>query len=277
MKGFLRLGQTRVLFLPLLIFSSSPLECEGFLGQAIIKRRKARNSSIALRENPPDNEHFRVDSTRRQSVWSAAIMFSTISGAPLPSHAGLFAQKPRRQLELCIVSLLRVTYWAEKAIKDLMSENVNIRKDRYLEARLASKAMVTRKLGGGANYQVYTLNSLQVKDCLADLVSYADDVGKNERRKAEDLQTDLIEALASVVEFDGLETTLDPSPRSSLTLTMYTEDKAKFVQRTLSERVVPPAKALTRLFGPNVETQCVAYVQDNYPNEVPEAPDNSTQ
>jgi hypothetical protein len=192
--------------------------------------------------------------------------------APPPSaRAGLLSlgEKPKRQLELCIVSLLRVIYWAKKSVGDLQSEDVKLRKQRYLEARLASKAMVTGKVGGGASYNVFTLNSLQLKDCLNDLVAYAGDQGKQEKRKAQDLQTDLMEALASVVEFDGLETTQDPSPRSSLTMTMYTEDKVKFVKRTLSERVIPTATALTKLYGSDIEAQCVAYVQETYPNEVP--------
>lgn len=204
--------------------------------------------------------------TRRQAVKLVSASILGTVNVPLPSYAALFSEKPRRQLELCVVSLLRILYWAEKAVLDLRSEDLDRRRQRYLEARLASKAMVSGKLGGGSNYQVMSLKSLELKECLLDLVSYVED--KRLRRQAIDLQTDLLEALASVVEFDGLESTVDSSPRSSLTMTMYTETKAIFVRRTLEERVVPTTNALIRLF-PRVEDLCVAYVQRTYPDEVP--------
>jgi hypothetical protein len=206
--------------------------------------------------------------TRRQAmklVFSAS-MLGTIVNVPLPCYAGFFlSEKPKRQLELCVVSLLRILYWAEKASLDLRSEDPNRRRQRYLEVRLASKAMVSGKLGGGSSYQVMTLKSLQLKECLLDLISYVED--KPQRRQAMDLQTDLLEALASLVEFDGLDSTVEGSPRSSLTMTMYTDTKATFVRRTLEERVMPTTKALIRLF-PSVEDLCVAYVQRTYPDEV---------
>jgi hypothetical protein len=207
------------------------------------------------------------DSRRRAFKMVSASILGSVN-VPLPSHAGLFPEKPKRQLELCVVSLLRILYWAENAAKDLRSEDPDRRRQRYLEARLASKAMVSGKLGGGSNYQVMTLKSLQLKECLLDLVSYVED--QRLRRQAIDLQTDLLEALASVVEFDGLESTVDSSPRSSLTMTMYTEAKATFVRRTLEDRVVPTTNSLIRLF-PQVEDLCVAYIQKTYPDEVPMA------
>ena len=230
--------------------------------------KKSISDNDEIMEITSTKKSVPFDNRRQNLIKMAAIWASFVASAP-SAQAGLLPlpEKPKRQLELCIVSLIRVLYWAEKAVTDLKSDDTNVRKQRYLEARLASKAMVTGKVGGGASYNVFTLNSLQVKDCLSDLVSYKTD--KKERRQAEDLQTDLIEALASIVEFDGLETTLDTSPRSSLTLTMYTEDKATFVRQTLSERVIPTATQLIRLYGSSLEAQCVDYVHNTYPNEVP--------
>ena len=212
-----------------------------------------------------------AESNRRQSLVALATLVSdAMVVPPQPSHAfGLFPEAPRRQLELCIVSLLRLSYWAETAAAALQSDNPDVRKSRYLEARLASKALVTGKVGGGANLNVFNLNSLQCKGCLTDLVGYAGDTGnKGDKRKMEDLQTDLLESLASIVEFDGLETTIDPSPRSSLTMAMYTDAKAVFVRRTLTERVIPTTNAIIRLF-PDVMSACEAYVQKTYSDELP--------
>jgi len=83
------------------------------------------------------------------------------------------------------------------------------------------------------------------------------------------LKDDLIEALASIVEFDGLETTQDPSPRSSLTLGQFNDRKAKFVSRMLSERIVPLTQELIDYFGAETRAQCEAYVREYYRSELP--------
>ena len=80
---------------------------------------------------------------------------------------------------------------------------------------------------------------------------------------------DLIESLASLVEFDGLETTIDPSPRSSLMLSMYTRDKGVFVYRTLMERVIPSCESYLDVFGRERREFCEEYVRSNYGEEVP--------
>ncbi|CAB9508011.1 expressed unknown protein [Seminavis robusta] len=253
------------LFAALLLISADMLEVRAFQPRNPERRTSETANDHSIPAHPTSD-----DFSRRQALISTASTF--MAGLyPMPSTAGLlFSEPPKRQLELCIVSLLRIEYWALKASKDLQSDNPDIRKQRYLEARLASKALVTGKIGGGANYQVFTMNSLQLKDTLRDLVSYASmDLGKEERRRAQDLQTELVESFASVVEFDGLDGTLDGSPRSSLTITMYTENKATFVRRTLTEKVVPTTQALIRLFGPDVEARCVAYVQTTYKDELP--------
>jgi hypothetical protein len=258
---------------PVLIFFLLLLHVGIYHTDALAIKGPSTSSLRGETSNAPvfaPDESWPTSTTRRNALLSAVGMATLWAGLPPPSHAGLFEEVPQRQLELCIVSLLRIQFWAEKAVKDLQKESPETRKQRYLEVRLASKALVTGKLGGGANYQVYTLNSLQLKGVLADLAIYAQEKGgKSERRKLEDLSTDLIEALASAVEFDGLETTLDPSPRSSLTMTMYNNDKAVFVKRLLSEKVIPIIKTLIRYFGSDVEKRCLEYVQRTYPTELP--------
>jgi hypothetical protein len=181
-----------------------------------------------------------------------------------PRNADAAWDKDRRQLEFCLVNLLRVTYWAESVARDLkIVEQEEKRKELYLEARLGAKAVVTGRVGGGATSRVYTLASLQFRGCLRDLAYY----GKS--RQVSDLTEDLLESVAAVVEFDGLETTTDPSPRSSLTLSMASPQKVTYVQRLLSERVVPLAKSLANSFEPDIQNQCKAYIASTYPNEVP--------
>ena len=251
-------------------------DCNDFSTTTVERRLQKNNKSINTLMN-------------RRSILLATVTTATMLPLqPQPSHAGLFAEAPRRQLELCLVSLLRLTYWAELTATALQgNEDPDSRKSRYLEARLASKALVTGKVGGGANLRVFNLNSLQCKGVLTDLVGYAGDTTSSnnsyskaeatQRRKAmETLQTELLESLASIVEFDGLETTIDPSPRSSLTMSMYTEGKAVFVRRTLTERVVPTISAILRLFS-DVLPSCEAYVAKTYPEELPPRLQVSTQ
>jgi hypothetical protein len=181
-----------------------------------------------------------------------------------PRNADAAWGKDRRQLEFCLVNLFRVTYWAESVARDLKTiEQDERRKELYLEARLGAKAIVTGRVGGGATSRVYTLATLQFRGCLQDLAYY----GKS--RQVSDLAQDLLESVAAVVEFDGLESTTDSSPRSSLTLSMYTPEKVTYVQRLLSERVVPLATSLANSFEPEVRNQCQAYIASTYTNEVP--------
>eukprot|EP00536_Pseudo-nitzschia_multiseries_P012246 jgi/Psemu1/308937/fgenesh1_kg.458_\ len=110
------------------------------------------------------------------------------------------------------------------------------------------------------------LKSLHLRECLDDLTYYADKGPK--RQKMNRYREDLIESLASIVEFDGLETTQDPSPRSSLTLTMYNSQKGVFVQRMLAERVVPLIDDILRLFDTDTRAQSEEYMREYYPSEV---------
>ena len=189
-----------------------------------------------------------------------------------PANAVWFEANDRRQLELCAVNVLRVLYWAE--IESLHLEQAAIagsddkRKELYLESRLSAKALVTGKAGGGSTNGMYKLASLKLRDCLDDLVFYS-----RSSRVLSGLREDLIESLASLVEFDGLDTTQDPSPRSTLMLNMYNRDKEAFVRRMLKERIIPTAVAIVGSFDSDVRTRCDAYIVDTYPNEVPKKPD----
>jgi hypothetical protein len=179
----------------------------------------------------------------------------------------------RRQLDLCLVNLLRVQYWAI-SLSNRMKENLESDEEKlksaYLEARLGSKVMVAekKKIGGGANANVFMLKGLRIKDCLDDLKFYAPNQD-SKKKKMNQYKDDLIEALASIVEFDGLETTQDPSPRSELTLKMYSRQKGIFVQRMLSERIVSIIDDIFRLYGPDSKSRSSYFVQEYYPKEVP--------
>jgi hypothetical protein len=194
-----------------------------------------------------------------------------------PSHVAnaaglpfLDTQKDRRQLDLCLVNLLRLQYWAIPLSDKLQNntDNTETLKSAYLEARLGAKVIVapTKKIGGGANANIFMLKGLQLKDCLGDLQYY---VERPSKKKMSQYQDDLLEALASIVEFDGLETTQDPSPRSELTLKMFTLQKGVYIQRMLAERVIPLTNDILRLFGPDTKSRTMAVVQEFYPKEVP--------
>lgn len=242
-------------------------------------------------------------SARRRTLCS-------LSGATLPiwllrppvSNAielNTFFKDDRRQLELCIVNILRTQYWAMRVSASIDSsirdKNYEEAKNFYLEARLGSKAILTGKLGSGSNYNVYQLANFQLRGCLKDTMLYCKDNEKQNAkqqrskkkeaapsfsrvcssREAEDVAQEIIESFASCLEFDGLDNLEDPSPRSSLMRTQYTEDKAKFVVRMLTERSIPKcAQYLDLMYAlsnePNeLKRTCSDYVQRNYASEIP--------
>ena len=125
-----------------------------------------------------------------------------------------------------------------------------------------------QKVGAGGNLRVFTLKGLQIKDCLKDLMYYATAMKKNSKQ-LDKLNDDLIYSLANLVEFDGLESTQDPSPRSSLTLGMYNADKETYVRRMLSERIIGIISDIVDTFGPTTRQQCEQYVAEFYPTELP--------
>jgi len=234
----------------------------------------------------------------------------------------------RRQLELCLVAVLRTQYWAMKTAGLLQSRlltaatddnstdpdagppmSENQRRLPYLEARLGAKALLTQKIGGGATEKVVTLGTFQLRECLADAGYWCEELAKTAgtkdarrlcRNDLADTAEELVEALASLVEFDGLETTIDPSPRSSLMLGMYTPQKVSaakgkkrgyrkwyyssvisptcrisppqkgaFVYRTLNERVIPNCERYLKFFGRERMRVVEEFVQNNYASEVP--------
>lgn len=229
-----------------------------------------RTMRLRLSCNDPSSDDERLYQIPRRSavdlgikglVFGALLLDTSLSR---PAHAAaILGGKERRQLDYCLVNLLRVTYWAESTVQDLKStDDEERRKKIYLEARLGAKALVTGRLGGGATNRVYQLSTLQFRGCLEDIAYY----GKS--RQVSDLSQDLLEAIAALVEFDGLETTTDPSPRSSLTLSMYNPKKATYVERLLSERVVPFSMKLFNSFDPDIRQRCETYVASTFPNEV---------
>ena len=231
-------------------------------------RRKSHTSLHLLLPSSSSRRDYIVSSSR-SGFWSL-LLVDCVSCRPtnaFPFVGNDSDNSDRRQKELCIVNLLRLQYWAQTIAASLEpSQDIERRKKAYLEARLGAKAVVAKKqkVGGGATAKVFLLISLGIKGCLDDLSFYAKD-----KRKVDQLKDDLTEALASVVEFDGLETTQDPSPRSSLTLGQFNDQKAQFVRRMLSERIVPLTQELVDYFGAETRAQCEAYVREYYRSELP--------
>lgn len=223
------------------------------------------------------------------SIFAAAASMNPAAAEAIPFLGG--GADDRRQLEYCLVNLLRVQYWAETVSASIGDSLANAppgstpSKASYVEARLGAKALLTSRVGGGANARVYGLASLQIKGCLKDAQAWYGDSIKaasrskgggdkptDRRRQLESAADDVVESLAACVEFDGLDNTLDPSPRSSLMVSQYTSDKATFVRRTLAERTVPACEEFAGYFGTEVRGRCELYVKETYPNEVPRLP-----
>lgn len=239
----------------------------------------------------------------RREVSSSILFPAAIAGSvllPLPKTASALdlpfigsASDNKRQLELCLVTVLRVKNWAlgvANAIDEMLqnappSGPSDLQKAPYLECRLGCKALLTGRVGGGANSKVYTLAGLQIKECLKDAeywlrISEQNKSGDKKQRNAAMREyaaasEAIVESLAACVEFDGLETTLDPSPRSSLMLGQYTNQKALFLKRMLRERVVPNCDALLACFDSAAKERSLRYLLDNYSNEIPPPPPRS--
>ena len=223
----------------------------------------------------------------------------------ITANALPFFQQERRQLELCLVQVLRTKYWAINVAKSINtklltspstdSNSTNViellsdaqRRQPYLEARLGAKAILTKKVGGGANSNVVKLAGFQLKECLEDGKYWCNELAKTNQlplvqsngqsksgkrfcsNELESISEEIIESLASLVEFDGLETTQDPSPRSSLMISMYDSKKGAFVYRTLKERVIPNCDRYLQAFGSEKQDTCLAFVGREYPEEIP--------
>ncbi|KAL7533672.1 hypothetical protein ACHAXR_005376 [Thalassiosira sp. AJA248-18] len=228
----------------------------------------------------------------------SALLLPTQNANAIPFIGG----SDRRQLELCLVTILRTEYWAINVSKSLKTKLLTpttnngdgdelseiIRKQPYLEARLGAKALLTQKIGGGANSRVEVLGGFQLKECVQDSRYWCGELAKSnqlpsqlagetstknaKRICTDDLVTageEIIESLGSLVEFDGLETTVDPSPRSSLMLNMYNPSKGAFVYRTLVERVVPSCERYLDIFGKDRRRLIDDFVRRDHGEEVP--------
>jgi len=203
----------------------------------------------------------------------SSTIFATTTAGPSPANAALFSGRERRQLELCLVAVQRVVYWAQNEVDALRAAtSTEQSKTKYLEVRLGAKALLTGKIGGGATSRVYTLASLQLPGCLQDLEWQASQQQQSSNKSlvqqvSENRRT-FSEGLASIVEFDGLETLIDPSPRSSLTLSQYNDDKALYVRRALEELVIPAGNQLLKAFGPEPLQRSLGFVQQYYSTEI---------
>jgi hypothetical protein len=235
-------------------FSQSP-EGETFSIPCNSREVNVKNEKKAMAEN-----------SRRKLLIHFSAIGSTLATLPSSSEA-LFTPKDRRQLEVCLVNVLRVVYWSQNIAITLQSadDSSDTKRAKYLEARLGAKAALTGKVGGGASGKVYTLASLRLPSCLEDLEYYA----RPQSRQVADLRRDFYEGLAAVVEFDGLDTLTDPSPRSSLTLGQVNEQKVLFVQRMLAERVVPIGQQLVASFPAESVQQAHVFMQQYYSSELP--------
>jgi hypothetical protein len=238
--------------------------------------KKSGRQNVALPEQKEGSHHFTPTTsiTRRSAFVFIGGLLPTLTSSSQVCNAGFFegGDDNRRELALCLVNILRLQYWAENMSADLTEhqEEEERSKKLYLEARLGAKAAVTNKIGGGATNRVYNIGALKFRETMDDLTWHVTSKGASKNKK-EALQRieDLIESLASLVEFDGLETTQDPSPRSTLMLSMYDRRKLAFVQRMLAERIIPTAQSLFDDFDPNVREISFNYVQSTYTNELP--------
>ena len=253
---------------------------------AIVKptklRRSVSHSDNFLESQPTDVPMNQRTDVGRRFILSksfryifACMMIGGTTLQPCNSATAAFFYNDHRQIELCLVSVLRVLYWAQYQDHALdTAENDDRLKALYLETRVGAKAALTgRASGSGATPRVYTLATLQLPACLADLEWHATH-SKDRRRegKSASVVTELIvsfrESFASIVEFDGLNTLTDPSPRSALTMSQYDEKKLLFVRRILKELVVPTGQQLLIAFGPESYQQSLSYVQQYYAGEV---------
>jgi len=248
----------------------------------------------------PNNSY--TNERRSFLISSALTSSSLLYPFKQEAHALPFLQQERTQLELCLVQVLRTKYWAMNVAKSMNTKllspatnnnSTNVielsdtqRKQPYLEARLGAKAILTKKIGGGANSNVVKLAGFQLKDCLDDGRYWCTELAKTNQlpgqstgqlkngkrfcsNELQSITDEIIESLASIVEFDGLETTVDPSPRSSLMMNMYDSKKGTFVYRTLVERIIPSCDRYLQAFGSERLNVCQEFVRREYPDEMP--------
>jgi len=233
--------------------------------------RKAEN-----KKRLPRKLNTRV--VRRRSLIESALIPSVLSASLVLQPAQAFwLVRDRTQLELCLVTVLRTKYWAIELCESLENaftvNDENKSKFLYLEARLGAKALLTQQIGGGASNRVYILAGLKLRECLNDGVAwYGDHVKLRPKssinnlksiRELQEVADEIIYVLGSIVEFDGLESTTDPSPRSSLMLRMYSKEKLIFIQRILSEQLLSNLDKYLSFFDSSAIQTCDEYVRAN--------------
>mmetsp|Transcript_13364 Transcript_13364/g.20632 ORF Transcript_13364/g.20632 Transcript_13364/m.20632 type:complete len:305 (-) Transcript_13364:48-962(-) len=256
----------------------------------LLVRMETSNSSSSSNNN----------SNRRTFLISSGITSSSFL-LPFQQEASAlpFFQQDRRQLELCLVQVLRTKYWAMNVAKSMNAKLLspttdNVvellsdaqRRQPYLEARLGAKAILTKKIGGGANSNVVKLASFQLKECLDDGKYWCTELAKTNQLPGQStgelkngkrfcsnelasISDEIIESLASIAEFDGLDGLDQASPRSSLLISMYDSKKGTFVYRTMVERIIPSCDQYLQLFGNDRLNLCLEFVRSEYPEEMP--------
>ena len=230
-------------FLPLLLLLINGILCQGL-------SLSESSSSASLRW------HEGILFHRRHVLQRATtIVPSILLSAPSVVHAA-----NARELDFCLVQSARAIAWAQRVSQQLNSAaSESQQKAAYLEARLGAKTLLTGRMGGGANAAVYRLSTLQFTGCLHDLVtSYG---------ASAPLIQSWREEIAAVVEFDGLDSVMDASPRSALTLQQYSDSKRMFVTRLLNERVIPTGQRVMQQFPerqPRVQEYLVQYHSDEF-------------
>lgn len=228
-------------------------------------------------------------------------------------------QESHRQLELCLVTMLRLLYWAQYTSNNFntllvattttttTNDDNNEQQQRikmlYVETRLCAKAMLTGKYvgGTGSTATVYRVTSFQIPGCLSDLQYYATFSSSKSTKTpsitmagagaagvvvVQNAARALYEGLASIVEFDGFDSLIDPiPPRTSLTFQQYNIDKVKYIQRTIQEIIIPSTKVLINYNYYNnydsssfLSSKQIAeeYIEQYYKNEIYTPPQQIT-
>jgi len=210
----------------------------------------------------PERENLILDG-RRSIITSIPTLLTLSSSSPAEALSLFQNNSERKQLELCLVTIMRLQRWADD-VAARMYVGTEWDVTAYLEARLGAKAILTGRIGGGASKVVYELAPLKIKTCLEDAVFYAGTSVYKKKSEADGYRETILDALASIVEFDGLETTQDPSPRSSLMISMFNANKGMYVFRMIQERLLPACKQITRLYGEEKFLSCERFMLLNY-------------
>jgi hypothetical protein len=235
----------------------------GQIGAFVMTESSKQRSSLGQALQNHENEKKALIA----SVSRRLFLHGSIAAALFVPHVTK-ASVERRQIELCLVTVQRVLYWAElQALALSTMTDVEQRRKVYLESRLGAKAILTGKISGsGVSGKVYTLASLKLSDCLTDLEWHA--MKQKNSQQVTQWKNSFREGLASIVEFDGMDTLVDPSPRSTLTLAQYNDSKNNYVKRSLEELIIPAGNQLMHAFGNEPLAKALSYIQSYYADEI---------